>query len=182
MNRSTAIVRVAAWCERLSDGVGRLAALLLLLLLVNVFYDVVMRYVFNDVSIGMQELEWHLYSAVFLLGIAYALTHDAHVRVDLVYERLPPRRRALVDLVGTVLLVWPFCALVAYYGVGFAAEAWELGERSGDPGGLPYRWVVKSLVPLAFGLVLVASLGFLLRALAVLRGAPPPERTAPPAA
>jgi TRAP-type mannitol/chloroaromatic compound transport system permease small subunit len=172
--------RLTASCERISDLAGRLAAVLLLVLLANVFYDVVMRYVFNDVSIGMQELEWHLYSAVFLLGIAYALTHDAHVRVDLFYERLAPRRRALIDLVGTVLLVWPFCALVAYYGVGFAAEAWDLGETSGDPGGLRYRWVVKSLVPLAFTLVLVASLGFMLRALAVLRGAPPQQRTAPP--
>ena len=176
----TVMPRLTASCERLSDWAGRLAAVLLLLLLVNVFYDVVMRYVFNDVSIGMQELEWHLYSAVFLLGIAYALTHDAHVRVDLFYERLAPRRRALIDLVGTVLLVWPFCALIAYYGVGFAAEAWDLGETSGDPGGLPHRWVIKSLVPLAFALVLVASLGFMLRALAVLRGAPPQQRTAPP--
>jgi TRAP-type mannitol/chloroaromatic compound transport system permease small subunit len=174
--------RLAAWCERLSDWAGRLAAVLLLLLLANVFYDVVMRYVFNDVSIGMQELEWHLYSAVFLLGIAYALTHDAHVRVDLLYERLAPRRRALVDLAGTVLLVWPFCVLVAYYGIGFAAEAWDLGERSGDPGGLPHRWVIKALVPLAFTLVLVASLGFMLRAVAVLGGSPPPGRSAPPPA
>lgn len=162
--------RLGAWCERLSDWSGRLAAVLLLLLLANVFYDVVMRYVFNDVSIGMQELEWHLYSAVFLLGIAYALTHGAHVRVDLVYERLDPRRRALVDLVGTVFLLWPFCALIAYYGIGFTLEAWELGETSGDPGGLPHRWLVKALIPLAFALVLVASLGFLLRTLAVLRG------------
>ena len=150
--------------NRFSDWVGAFSAILLLLLVANVFYDVVMRYAFNDVSIGLQELEWHLFSMIFLFGVAYALKADAHVRVDIVYERLPPRQRALIDILGTLLLLWPFCFLVAGYGVGCADEAYELGERSGDPGGLTHRWVIKGMITLAFICVLISSLGFLLRA------------------
>lgn len=157
--------RLERACDRFADWIGRLSALLLLLLVANVFYDVVMRYLFNDVSIAMQELEWHLFSVVFLFGVAYTLREDAHVRVDIFYERLGTRRRALVDIVGTVLFLWPFCMLVAGYGIGFGREAYELGEMSGDPGGLSHRWVIKGMIALSFISVIIASLGFLLRAI-----------------
>lgn len=167
------VVRAERIFSRLSDGIGHVAAVLLLLLVANVFYDVVMRYLFNDVSIGMQELEWHLFSAVFLLGVAYTLNVDGHVRVDVLNERMPVRVRALIDILGTLLLLWPFCLLVAFYGLGFTRESFALGETSGDPGGLPYRWAVKALIPVAFLLVVASSLGFLLRAVRRLRGEPP---------
>lgn len=158
--------------ERFGDAIGALSAILLLVLVANVFYDVVMRYLFNDVSIAMQELEWHLFSAIFLLGTAYALRVDGHVRVDLLYERLSPRRQALVDIAGTVLLLWPFCFLVADYGIGFAYEALRVGEISGDPGGLPMRWLIKAMIPVAFICVLLSSIGFMLRAWHRYRGLP----------
>lgn len=151
--------------NRFSDRVGMFSAWLLLLLVANVFYDVVMRYLFNDVSIGMQELEWHLYSIIFLFGVAYALKTDSHVRVDLVYERLSPRKRAVIDILGTILLLWPFCLLVADYGMAFAYEAFDIGETSGDPGGLAYRWVIKAMIPLSFICMLISSFGFMLRSL-----------------
>ena len=91
-----------------SKLLGVIAAILFIILLFNVFFDVVMRYVFNDVSIGMQELEWHLFAAVFLLGIPYTLQTEGHVRVDLIYERLGVRKRALVDLICTIILLLPF--------------------------------------------------------------------------
>lgn len=162
MNQAT--LKLQRAFERFADTLGVISAVLLLGLVANVFYDVVMRYLFNDVSIGMQELEWHLFSAIFLLGTAYALKVDGHVRVDLVYERLPPRRQALIDMVGTVVFIWPFCLLVADYGIDFAAEAYSIGEISGDPGGLPMRWIIKGMIPLAFACVVVTSIGFLLRA------------------
>jgi TRAP-type mannitol/chloroaromatic compound transport system permease small subunit len=164
--------RIERFFARLSDAFGALSAVILLLLVANVFYDVVMRYLFNDVSIAMQELEWHLFSALILFGIAYALKADAHVRVDIVYERLGPRPRALIDIVGTLLFVWPFCLLIGWYGIGFAQEAWQLGEQSGDPGGLPHRWIVKSLISVAFAMVMLSSVAFLLRAVSRWRGDP----------
>lgn len=150
---------------RFSDAVGTFSAILLLLLVANVFYDVIMRYLFNDVSIGMQELEWHLFSMIFLFGVAYTLKADGHVRVDVIYERLSVKRRAMIDIAGTLLFLWPFCFLVADYGIGFAYNAYEINEQSGDPGGLPYRWIIKGMISLSFICVLISSVGFMLRAI-----------------
>lgn len=166
--------------NRFSDGIGMFSAVLLLLLAANVFYDVVMRYLFNNVSIGMQELEWHLYSMIFLFGVAYTLRVDGHVRVDLVYERLAPKRRAAIDILGTILLLWPFCFLVAGYGFGFAYEAYDIGETSGDPGGLAYRWIIKAMIPVSFVCVIISSFGFMLRALNEYRGLEQPREYRPP--
>ena len=128
------------------------------------------RYLFNNVSIGMQEMEWHLYAAMFLLGVPYTLRAGGHVRVDLIYERLSARAKAAVDFFGALFLLMPFALLVGYYGVGFAFEAYELGETSGDPGGLPYRWIIKAVIPFAFFSIAISGFGMMLRSVNVLTG------------
>ncbi|GAB3488010.1 TRAP transporter small permease subunit [Marinomonas epiphytica] len=155
---------------RFSNLLGTLSALLFIVLLFNVFYDVLMRYVFNDVSIAMQELEWHLYAAIFLLGIPYGIQHGGHVRVDLIYENLSIRSKAWIDLFGCVFFLLPFTLLVGYYGISFAHEAYSLGETSGDPGGLPYRWIIKAVIPFAFFSMAVSGLGMVIRSINVIRG------------
>lgn len=150
--------------NRITSATGKVSSILLLLLLLNVFHDVIMRHLFNDVSIGMQELEWHLYATVFLLGISYTLSQDGHVRVDLFYSQLSARYQAMVDIAGTLLLLIPFALLIAWFGVGFAIDSFQLGEGSGDPGGLPHRWIIKSMIPLSFLLVVISGIGFMLRA------------------
>lgn len=175
------LLRLEEAIHRFSELLGKLAALLLILLLLNVFYDVLMRYLMNDVSIAMQELEWHLFSAVFLLGIPYALRIDGHVRVDLIYERLGYRHKAWIDLIATLLLLLPFTLLVAWYGFGFAREALILGETSGDPGGLPHRWIIKSVIPFAFLFMAISGLGLLLNCINTLLGRhPAPASGTPP--
>lgn len=149
---------------------GVLATTAMILLLLNVFYDVVMRYGFNDVSIGMQELEWHLFSCVFLLGIPYAIQQNTHVRVDIFYDRWQDQTKAWINLLGTLVLILPFITLVAYFSVGFAYEAYDMGEGSGDPGGLPHRWIIKGLIPASFILIGLASLSMVTQALRVLVG------------
>ncbi|MCV2401724.1 TRAP transporter small permease subunit [Marinomonas sp. C2222] len=155
---------------RFSNALGTISAILFVLLLFNVFYDVLMRYVFNDVSIGMQELEWHLYAAVFLLGIPYGLQHGGHVRVDVIYENLSIKGKAWVDLFGCIFLLLPFTLLVGYYGIGFAQESYALGETSGDPGGLSHRWIIKAVIPFAFFSMAISGLGMMIRSINVLRG------------
>jgi len=174
------LVRLENLINRFSDLLGKLAALLFLLMLLNVFYDVVARYVFNDVSIGMQELEWHLFAAMFMLGVPYTLRAGGHVRVDLIYERLSVERRALIDLFGSLLLLMPFSLLVGYYGVGFAQEAFELGETSGDPGGLPHRWIIKAVIPFTFFAIAISGLGMMLKSINTLRGHHGDSGYAPP--
>jgi TRAP-type mannitol/chloroaromatic compound transport system permease small subunit len=157
-------IKLEKLINKFSDFIGTIAAILLLGLLANVFYDVIMRYLFNNVSIGMQEMEWHLYASIFLLGITYTLKENAHVRVDIIYEHLNPKKQAFIDISGTLFLLLPFCLLVAYYGIGFAQESFSLGEGSGDPGGLAHRWIIKSMISLSFIFVIIASIGFILRA------------------
>lgn len=149
---------------------GVLACIAMLLLLVNVCYDVVARYAFSSVSIGLQELEWHLFACVFLLGIPYAVTREGHVRVDIFYERWSARRQAWVNLVGVTLFTLPFCVLVFWYGSGYAMDAFAIGERSGDPGGLPARWLIKSLIPVSAAMTAIASLGMITGAWLTLLG------------
>lgn len=161
----TRLLKVEAAIARFSTWVGYFSAVLLLLLIANVFYDVIMRYLLNDVSIGMQELEWHLFSMIFLFGVAYTLQADGHVRVDVIYERLSAKGRAVVDIFGVVVFLWPFCFLVADYGIGFTVNAYQIMEQSGDPGGLPYRWIIKGMISLSFVCVLITSVGFMLRAI-----------------
>ena len=174
------LVRLEQVINSFSDLLGKVAAVLFVIMLFNVFIDVIMRYMFNDVSIGMQELEWHLYASVFLLGVPYTLRAGGHVRVDLIYERLSVRTRALIDMFGTLLLLLPFAGLVAWYGVDFARESFELGETSGDPGGLPYRWIIKSMIPFAFFAIFISGLGLFLKSLNILLGNRQADNYEPP--
>jgi len=161
--------KTEAIINRFSELLGKFSAVLFILLLFNVFYDVIMRYLFNDVSIGMQELEWHLYSAIFMLAIPYTLYKDGHVRVDIIYDNLTLRQQAWIDLFGTLFLLIPFAILVAKYGIDFTLESYELGERSGDPGGLLYRWLIKAVIPFAFIAISISGVGLVLKSLITLR-------------
>lgn len=151
--------------NHIGDRLGQLSSLLFILLLVNVVYDVVMRYAFNNVSIAFQEMEWHLFSAVFLLGVPYAIRSASHVRVDIFYERLSLNVKSIIDLLGTVLFLLPFCFLVMWFGIDFAKESYSLGETSGDPGGLPYRWIIKAMIPISFAFMAVSGIGLLLHSI-----------------
>ena len=156
------IIKFHSVLGKFIDGVGWFCALLLVLMLCNVFFDVVMRYLFNDVSIGMQELEWHLFSTMFMLGIGYTLKQDEHVRVDIFYDQLKKRTQAIINIIGTLIFLFPFCILVVYYATGYVVEAYELGEGSGDPGGLPHRWIIKSMIPLSFVFLMLSGVHFIL--------------------
>ncbi len=151
--------------HRFGDALGWLSSVLFVLLVCNVVYDVVMRYVFNDVSIAFQELEWHLFSAVFLLGVPYAIKAGGHVRVDVFYERLSRQSQAVIDLLGCLLFLMPFCLLVAWFGIDFAKESYALGETSGDPGGLPARWIIKAMIPLSFLFMAISGIGLILHSI-----------------
>jgi TRAP-type mannitol/chloroaromatic compound transport system permease small subunit len=151
--------------NKLSDLLGVISATLFLLLVANVVYDVVMRYAFNDVSIAFQEMEWHLFSAVFLLGVPYALKAGGHVRVDILYEKLSRKVQAWIDVLGVLFFLLPFCLLVTWYGVSFAQESYLLGETSGDPGGLSHRWIIKAMIPFSFFFMAVSGIGMLLHSL-----------------
>ncbi len=105
-------------------------------------------------------MEWHLFSAMFLLGIAYTLQSDAHVRVDIFYAKFKPKKQALVNIAGFILFVMPISLLITYYGIDFSYSAFEIKEQSGDPGGLSHRFIIKSIIPISFILVMISGLIF----------------------
>lgn len=164
------LLNIERLITQFSNLLGKISALLFIALLFNVFIDVVMRYAFNDVSIGMQELEWHLYASLFLLGIPYGIQNGGHVRVDLIYENLPIKSKAWIDLFGCLILLIPFTLLVGYYGIFFAHEAFVLGETSPDPGGLTNRWIIKAVIPFAFFSMALSGIGMILRSINAIRG------------
>ena len=157
--------------------IGAVSSVLIILLMLNICYDVFTRYVLNDVSIGMQELEWHLFATAFLFGITYAIVDDGHVRVDFVYERLSTTKQAWIDIGGTCIFLIPFAALIMWYGIDYTHQAYTLGETSGDPGGLPHRWIIKGMIPLSAAFMLLAAAFILVQSIGILRGVINPKNT-----
>lgn len=164
------IIKLDNGLARLSNLCGWIACVAMILMTLNVFYDVVARYAFSSVSIALQETEWHLYSVVFLLGIPYALRTDGHVRVDVFYTGWSEKTKAWVNILGAVLFVIPFAYLIGVYGYDFAHESFNMGERSGDPGGLPHRWIIKSIIPITAFFIATSGLGMVTFAIRVLAG------------
>ena len=135
----------------------------------NVFIDVVLRYFFNTTSIAMQELEWHLFAVMFLFGISYALNDEAHVRVDFLYDNFKPQNKAMINIIGTFVFLIPFSFFIAYGSYDFVYDAYIYNEVSGDPGGLTHRWIIKAMIPLAFVLLILASVNYVYKNIALYK-------------
>ena len=168
------LVKLERIFDRFSDVMGWIAGVLTLAMLCNVFYDAIMRYFFRTGSIAMQEMEWHLFAMVFLFGIAYGLKEDSHVRVDVLYDRFSPRRKAIINIAGTVLFLLPLSILIVEGSVWYVHEAYTSGEVNGDPGGLPYRWLIKLVIPASFVFLVVSAVGFVIRNINILLGVTEP--------
>ena len=167
------LLNLAERIEVFTEFTGKCVSWLVLVLVLIVGYDVFMRYVFEAGSISIQELEWHLFSIIFLLGASYTLKHDDHVRLDVFYRSrfLNERRRALIDVFGSLLILAPFCLLIIISSWPFVELAFEHNEASPDPGGLPARGLIKSAIPVGFSLLLLQGIAEALKKLAVvLRG------------
>ena len=151
--------------DKLNNKIGQAIAWLVLLLVILVSYDVTMRYFFQSGSVALQELEWHLFSLIFLLGAAYTFKHDDHVRLDLFYQSrfMSEKRRALVNLLGGILFLIPFCLLITYTSWPFVTQSYLHMEGSPDPGGLAYRWILKASIPIGFILLLLQGVADIIK-------------------
>lgn len=149
--------------DRVAEQAGQWISYVWLILLSVIVINVLMRYVFNEGRIELEELQWHLYSIGFLLGLGYAYQADAHIRVDVLHEHFTHRTRAWIELYGILLLLLPFVALVLIYSIPFVASSFAVSEVSASPGGLPMRWLIKAALPLGFALLLMTVVARLLR-------------------
>ena len=169
------LLKLEKFFDRFSNVMGWIAGFLNIAMLVNVFYDSIMRYFFNTGSIAMQEMEWHLFAVVFLFGMAFALKEDGHVRVDILYDNFSPRWKAIVNIGGTLLFLIPLCVLITEGSIWYVHEAYTSAEISGDPGGLTQRWLIKAVIPTSFVFLIVSAIGFIIHNIGVFKGleAPP---------
>ncbi len=129
---------------------GYFTAIIVAMLVLLVVYDASARYIFSSGSIALQELEWHLFDIIILFGIAYTLRESSHVRVDIFYATYSAKTKAIVELISSIFFILPFSFLIIYIGVEFVEMSYLQHEASSNPGGLEYRFLVKSLLPLSF--------------------------------
>jgi len=146
-----------------NNWVGHKTAWLTVALVILFCYDVLMRYAFNHTKVWIGELEWHLFSLIFLFGAAYTLDHDRHVRVDLFYDKFSKKKKAWVDFAGTLLLLLPWCVVILVNSIIYAGHAFQQMEGSPNPGGLPYRFIIKSAISAGFLLLLLQALSILIK-------------------
>ena len=167
--------RVTQRIEQLSEWSGRLVAWLTFAMVLTTFLVVVLRYAFDLGSIALQESITYMHALVFMLGAAYTLRYEGHVRVDIFYRRFGERGRAWVDLLGTLLLLIPVTLFMVWVSWDYVASSWALREGSREAGGLPGVFLLKSVIPLMALLLLLQGIAMGLKALMVIRGIAVPE-------
>ena len=155
--------------ERLADGidtfidfVGRITAWSSFALALVMGGNVILRYVLHTGSVWSQELEWHLMSPICLFGMSYALRHGEHVRVDVLFAGFTNRNKNLVELVSALLLM-AICLIVIWLSISYVAQSWSNAEGSANPGGIPGRYILKSLIPIGFALMFVQAFAHAIR-------------------
>ncbi len=149
---------VARRIDAFQDRVGRAVSWLMLGMVLVVFLDVIRRYVFNLSSVWAQELEWHFFGVVYLLAAGYTMLYDEHVRVDIVYARFSPRKKAWFDFVLLFVFFFPSCLMIVYTSWPFVKASFLVWEGSPDPGGLPARWALKSVIIVGFLLLILQGI------------------------
>jgi len=164
---------IADTLDRLAETTGRIIAWLTLAMVLITVAIVILRYLFNSGSIALQESVTYLHATVFMLGAAYTLKQDAHVRVDIAYQKLTPRARAWVDLLGTLLLLFPVCLFLLYTSLDYVSSAWAIHEGSREAGGLDGVYLLKTTIPMMAVLLLLQGCSMLLRNLLLIAGHPP---------
>ena len=165
---------LATRIDTLSEWIGRAVYWMTLFMVVVGAFNAVARYLDRYTGLGISsnmyiELQWYMFSLVFLLGAAYTLRHEAHVRVDVLYAGLTPRGRAWINLLGTILFLIPFCILILVTSWSTVTNSWRVLEMSPDPGGLP-RYLIKTAIPLAFLLLMLQGIVLAIKQVAILRG------------
>lgn len=172
-------LKIARAIDRVNEWLGRFACGCMLVMTAIGAYNAIARYLgrfigFNLSSNRYIEIQWYLFSLIFLFGAGYLLNRDGHVRVDIFYSRLSLKGKAWVNLLGSLLLLLPVCAVIIGYSVPFALNSWEVLEQSSDPNGLP-RYPLKTAMLAAFIFLALQGISQAIQQIAILTGALPPN-------
>jgi TRAP-type mannitol/chloroaromatic compound transport system permease small subunit len=162
--------RIAARLDAINSAVGRSAAWLSIPIVAIVVLDVVTRRFLTLGSVTLQELEWHLHAVLFLFCAAYAYIDDTHVRVDILRARLGEVPRAWIELIGAIFFLTPYSIVMVILGSQFVIDSYLLNEVSDAPGGLPFRFVIKSALPIGFLLLTLQGISTVAKQILILKG------------
>ena len=160
---------IESFINQINEWLGRSVAWFILAMVLITFFNVVMRYGFNFGLIAIQESVIYLHSFVFMLAIAYTYKHNDHVRVDIFYSKYSSIQKAWVNLLGTLLLLFPFCIYLIFSSWDYAAKSWALLEGSREAGGLPLLFIIKTLVPLMPALLLLQGVATVCHCLQIFK-------------
>lgn len=154
--------------NRFVRSIGHVMAWANVVLIGVIMAQVIMRYGFNHGMVALEELTWHFYAIAMMFGLSYAVTNDTHIRVDLIHMRLSPNTRHVIEILGIVFLLIPFIVIILDHSIGWVWQAYEIGESSQNPTGLSHRWIIKSVLPISFLLLLIAALARLIQSVLLL--------------
>ena len=130
--------------------------------MITILFDVIGRRFFNTGSVALQELEWHFHGALFLLCLGFTYFENAHVRVDLLREKFSDQTNRMIEVIGCLVFLIPYCAVVAYFGIDFAVNSFTSNEVSATSDGLSNRWIIKTSLPVGFFLLGLSAIAILL--------------------
>ena len=163
-----------AFIDKLNEKVGNIVLWLVFPMTLIAAYNAAARYISKPMGVNLSsnallEIQWYLFSILFLLGAAYVYKHDGHVRVDILYSRFSGRWKNIIQLIGNLFLALPFCIITAWACFDSVQHSWSVLEMSPDPGGLP-RYPIKTIIPLGFALLALQSLSIALKSFSNLIG------------
>ena len=166
------IAGVVARIEWVIDRIGQAASLLALVIIVLMACNVLLRYSLSLGTVWAQELEWHLLAALILFGMSYALLRGDNVRVDIFYSKYSPQTKRWVDIASAILTM-AIAVIMVVLSWKYVGQSYAIAEKSPDPGGIAMRWLLKSLLPLGYGLLFLQSFGALLKMWFLVKNAEP---------
>ncbi|KIX12758.1 TRAP transporter small permease subunit [Dethiosulfatarculus sandiegensis] len=144
--------------------VGHITAWLNVVLIAVIIVQVVLRYAFEMGMVSLEEMQWHLYAVLIMLGLSYDVVHDGHIRLDLLHRKFSKRTKERVEFFGLLFLVAPMVVVIFIHGLDYVGTSIRVGESSDSPLGLPYRWIIKSFIPISMALLGVATVSRMIRA------------------
>ena len=161
-------VPLADGIDRFIQRIGLCIGWCYVLLVLVIITQVVLRKGFSSGLIALEALQWHLYAVGVMFGLAYAQTTNSHIRVDLFYSHFSAKARHIIEILGILILVMPFITIIFLHSLDFVYDAYRTGESSSSPSGLPYRWIIKGVIPVTFGLLALSMLSRLYRDVVLL--------------
>lgn len=172
------LIKAADIIDAFIDWTGRVTSWLVLVLVLLIAAQVLLRYTMSIGAVWAQELEWHLLAVIALCGVAYTQKEDAHVRVDILFQKFSKRTQQWIEFLTAVLVMTPLSLYIAWVAVGFVMQSYNMNEISPDPGGLQYRFALKAFVIVGFGLLAIQSVAVALRNAALIWSADKGEQHA----